>query len=104
MGDQHQRGAGGAVEVEDQFGDFLAGFGVEIAGGFIGEEDFGAIDKRSRQGNPLLLAAGKLYRVVIHAVAQPHPLQQFFRPGLHPAFSAQLQGHHHIFQGGESRD
>ena len=40
--------------------DFLAGSGVEVAGGFIGEEQGGVVDQGPGDGDTLLLSAGEL--------------------------------------------
>lgn len=76
MGDEDQRGAVLAVQREQQVGDFIPGVTVEVAGGFIGEQQLRAAVKRARQRDPLLLAAGELYRQVMQAFAQPQLLQQ----------------------------
>ena len=44
--------------------DLLAVNAVEVAGGFVGEKDCGAIDKRAGDGAALLFAAGKFGRTV----------------------------------------
>lgn len=100
MGDEDQRGAVLAVQREQQVGDFIPGVTVEVAGGFIGEQQLRAAVKRARQRDPLLLAAGELYRQVMQAFAQPQLLQQ--RPGaaaaLAIAFAAQQRRKLDVFQ------
>ena len=100
MGDEDQRGAVLAVQREQQVGDFIPGVTVEVAGGFIGEQQLRAAVKRARQRDPLLLAAGELYRQVMQAFAQPQLLQQ--RPGaaaaLAIAFAAQQRRKLNVFQ------
>lgn len=100
MGDEEQRGAVLAVQREQQVGDFIPGVTVEVAGGFIGEQQLRAAVKRARQRDPLLLAAGELYRQVMQAFAQPQLLQQ--RPGaaaaLAIAFAAQQRRKLNVFQ------
>lgn len=100
MGDEDQRGAVLAVQREQQVGDFIPSVTVEVAGGFIGEQQLRAAVKRARQRDPLLLAAGELYRQVMQAFAQPQLLQQ--RPGaaaaLAIAFAAQQGRKLNVFQ------
>ena len=100
MGDEDQRGAVLAVQREQQVGDFIPGVTVEVAGGFIGEQQLRAAVKRARQRDPLLLAAGELYRQVMQAFAQPQLLQQ--RPGAAAAlaitFAAQQGRKLNVFQ------
>ena len=47
--------------------DLDAGFGVEVAGGLVGEDDGGAVDQGAGDGDALPLAAGELVGLVIHA-------------------------------------
>ena len=55
--------AGFAEHVEDGVGVL----GIEVAGGLVGEDDGGAIDKSPGYGNALLLAAGQLVGTVFEA-------------------------------------
>ena len=61
----------------------FAGVRVEVAGRFVGENDFGIIDQRAGDGDALLLAAGKLHGPVLAAVFQFHQLER-----LHGALAA----------------
>ena len=70
VGHEHQGAAERAVEPHDQLDDLLAGGGVEIAGGLVGEEERRPARHRARHRHPLLLAAGELDRVVLRAVAE----------------------------------
>ena len=100
MGDEDQRGAVLTVQRKQQVGDFIPGVTVEIAGGFIGKQQLRAAIERARQRDPLLLAAGKLYRQMMQALTQPQLLQQC--PGaaaaLAIAFAAQQRRKLDIFQ------
>ena len=73
VGDQHQRGAGFGVEVEQQFDDRLAGVGVEVAGRLVGEQQRRPRHERARQCHALLFAAGQLARVVAEALRRARP-------------------------------
>src|SRR5690606_1453930 len=70
MRHQHQGGAGIGIHREQQLDDRLAGGGVEIAGGLIGEQQRRPGDERARQRHALLLAARELARIVAQAFAQ----------------------------------
>jgi hypothetical protein len=70
MGDDQQRGSGLGAAGEQQVDDLLAGGGIEIAGRLVGEDQFGTRRGGARDGNTLLLAAGKLGGVVPGAVAE----------------------------------
>ena len=57
--------------------DGFAGGGVEIAGGLVGEENFGAIDERAGDGDALLLASGKFRGAVAEAMRQANAFDGF---------------------------
>ncbi len=92
------------VEFENEVYDTGGVFGVEIAGWFVGKQDFRAVGKSPGDTNALLFAAGKLRRVVVQAAAEPH----FFEPApgsfFSARFAAQFERHHHIFQCSQRRD
>ena len=48
------------VEALEEAHDFIAGGGIEVAGGFVGEEDGGVVDEGASDGDALALAAGEL--------------------------------------------
>ena len=58
-------------QVED---DFLVGF-VQVAGGFVGEDQLGVIDEGAGHAHALLLAAGELAGQVAGAVGQTHAVE-----------------------------
>ena len=60
MGDHHQGGAGGLLEVEEQAGEGFGVFLIERTGGFIGEDEARLIDKGTHNGDALSFAAGEL--------------------------------------------
>ncbi len=67
------------VKLAQQPQDDLFVLRIEIAGGFIGQNNLRVIDQRSRDADSLLLASRKLPWQVAHAVAQPHAGQSFNR-------------------------
>ncbi len=56
MGDQNQGHVALGLLGEDQIGDLLAGFGIEIACRLVGDQKFWRWCKRPGNGNALLLA------------------------------------------------
>src|SRR5690606_10274724 len=66
----HDDGHALAVQLLDDLEDGLAGGGVEVAGGLVGEEDDGAGDEGAGDGGALLLAAGELAGAVAEAVVE----------------------------------
>ena len=55
----------------------VAGACVEVAGGFVGQDDDGVGDKGAGNGHTLLLAAGELCRSVVDALFEPHAVDDF---------------------------
>ena len=73
---QDERGPGLTVEVGHQADDVRAGALVEVAGGFIREENLGMRAERPGERHPLLLATGELRWIVTGAVAESDALKQ----------------------------
>ncbi len=72
--DEHRLAVPGQVA---HHGQDLAGHArVERAGGFVEEDDLGLHREGPGDGDPLLLAAGKLARPGLELVGQPDPFQQ----------------------------
>ena len=69
MGDEDD-GVAAGVEFVEEGHDLDGGFGVEVAGGFVGEDDAGAVDEGAGDGDALALAAGELVGLVVHAGAE----------------------------------
>src|SRR5882757_5908783 len=53
--------------------------GVEIARGLVGEHELGAVGERARDGDALLLADGKLARVIREPVRESDALEELRR-------------------------
>src|SRR5687768_5833098 len=64
------------AELAEQFEDVFARVRVEIAGRFVGENDFRMVDERPGYRYALLLAAGNLHRPMFAAVIEPDQLQR----------------------------
>ena len=69
VGDHDDRLAG-VVELAEHLHDLVAGLGVEVAGGLVGQDDVGVVDQRAGDRDALLLAAGELGRAVVEPVVQ----------------------------------
>ena len=74
--DQDDRQAILAVEVAEEVEDLLAGLGVEVAGGFIGDQERAPVDQRPGDRDPLLLPAREPGGLVVEAVAEADPGQE----------------------------
>ena len=59
------------VQLLEQLDDLVRGAAVERAGRLVGEEDVRVVDERARNRHALLLAAGKLGRLVLLAMREP---------------------------------
>ena len=83
--------------------DFFGGGGIEVAGWLVGQEEGRLVDQGPGDGHTLLLAAGHLLRVMVHAVSEADKLEQLLSPDLgffvaHVTMGV-VQGHRDIFQG-----
>lgn len=54
-------------EAEEQFHDHVTGFGIEVTGRFIRENDVRVVRERARDRDALLFATGEFRRQVIHS-------------------------------------
>jgi len=79
--------------------------GVEVAGGFVGQQQAGGVGQGAGHGHPLLLAAGELGRLVLHAFGQAQFAQQGRRPGLGglARHAGDHQRHGYVVEGRELR-
>ena len=66
-----------AVEDEEEVGDGVGGSGIERAGGFIGEDEFGAVDEGAGDGGAEFFAAGELPRKVVEAAGETDAFKEF---------------------------
>jgi len=71
VGDDHDGGSL-AVQILEQAEDGRSGGAVEIAGGFIGQDDGGVTDQGPRDGHPLAFPSRKLRGLGPGAVGEPH--------------------------------
>ena len=76
MGDDNDSDAEFLIDLPDELQDGIGGLGIESTGGFIAQQHLGVGGQRPRDGDTLLLAAGKLGRVGRGFIAQAHQLQQ----------------------------
>ena len=72
----------GVPQAEEEGMDVLFGAGIEVAGGFIGKEDGGGLDDGTGNGDALLLASGKLRRLVGCPAGKANLFQEVQRPFL----------------------
>ena len=85
-----------AVQFPEQGQNFLPGFGIQRAGGLVGQQDGRAGDQRPCDGDPLLLPARKLVGLVGFPLLQAHHFQNLLRffPGALAVGAPDEQGHH----------
>ena len=98
MGDQQQRRRQFALELEQQAGDFFPGARIEIAGRLVGKQQAGTRSQRAGKRHALLLAAGKLNRIMAGAVGQADPRQHGLGAGKGIGDPGKFQRHGDIFQ------
>ena len=94
-----------ATELEKEFLEFGAVFGVERTSGFIGKNDVGFVHQSPRSCHTLFFTAGERSRFVRSAVSESHIVEEFFGSLLGRTLgSAGNEGRHHdIFECGELR-
>src|ERR1700758_4247315 len=91
------------MEVAQEFQNNLFVFRVEVAGGFVRENDLGIIDEGACNAYPLLLAAGELRWNVMRTIFQAHTLQRiqgFFLVG----HAMEVLGEHDVLKSGQIGD
>ena len=78
VGDHEDGLAEALVEVAEEIEDDVGIFGVEIAGGLVGEEDGGTVDDGAGDGDALLLATGECAGLMLHTGFDAEHVQDFF--------------------------
>ena len=98
MGDEHD-GIASCVELVENIHDLNGGFGVQVSGGLVSQDQTGFGDDGPGNGHPLLLAAGKLCGQVTRPLLQVHPGQGRLHPFLPfgPGHLLVDQGQLHVF-------
>ena len=90
------------VELLEDAQDFFTGRRIEVAGGFVREEQGRVVDQSSGDSHSLLLAARELRRFVVEMFPQTNSLQQLSGPLASFPVGGVLHGirerHHHIFE------
>src|SRR5688572_20795451 len=99
--DEDERRAALAVHLEEKIDHVLAGGGIEVPGGLVGEEELGFGHEGARDGHTLLLAAGELARIVSEAFAQAHALEHLARAARRVRSAKELERQHHVLERGE---
>ena len=90
------------AELEHEIYDLASGPGIEVAGGFVGEEHIRIGRKRTRQGDSLLLAARELCRIVVESLSQANPSKTFGRVLARVRIATKLSRQHHVLKCGEA--
>ena len=73
----HDNGGAFLVQLRKQSHHFVAVGRVEVTGRFVREDKLGLGDHSPRDGDPLLLAPGKLLREMLFPVRNLHPVEHF---------------------------
>ncbi len=98
MGDEDQRGGPALLLGEDQVDDGRAGFGVQIAGRFVGREDERIGREGAGERHPLLLAARELRRIVEKPGAEADGPELRLGPREGVGLPRELQRHGDVFE------
>ena len=70
MGDNDEGFRGVRNYGEQEFHNELSVVGVEVSGGFVGEDDVGVVCEGAGDGDALLFASGEFGRQVVEAVGE----------------------------------
>ena len=99
MGDHDDGHAEGVLNFAEEEEDLLAGGGVEIAGGLVGEEDGGLIYEGAGEGAALLLAAGELAGSMVVASAEADAVKglRYAMAALGAVDFGEAEGEFHVF-------
>ena len=98
----HDDGLPELVHAATQQGEHVGGgAGVEVAGGFVGEDHCWAAGEGSGAGHPLLLAAGQLAGAVSEAGAQVDGVDDLVQPGRVGGAAGDVGGQGDVLQGGQ---
>lgn len=81
MGDEDNSGFFISGKLGEELNHDGAGGGIEVAGGFIGEENGRAVDEGTSDGGTLELAARELVRTVVGAITQTDSGKEFTGAG-----------------------
>jgi hypothetical protein len=81
VGGHDEGNAFGADDVEEELKDGGAGFLVERAGGFVGEEDAGEVHEGAAEGGALAFAAGELLDSMMEAVREAGAVGELVEAG-----------------------
>ena len=99
VGDHHN-GRSRSVEIPQKKEDFVGSFTVQIARGFIGQNNGRLVEEGARNGDALLLAAGELVRHLVRLGGHAHGLQHFHDAGVNGAALLPAGGAEHKLQVG----
>ena len=89
----HDRGRAGRLALRaEQAEHVVRGIGIEVAGGFVGENQFRAMHKRARNRDALQFAAGELPWEIVAATAQTDRREHIERAGRRQIVEQQRQG------------
>lgn len=99
----HDDGVAVAVEVLEEVGDDLLVGGVEVSGGFVGEEDGRVVDEGASDADALLLSAGEFAGEVAGAITEAYAGESLAGFGF-VGHGVEVLGEHDVFERGEVGD
>ncbi len=103
--DEKQGSPLAAVEIEQHFEDMTAIGAVKVAGWLVRQDEGRPANKSSRNRHPLLLAAGKLDRVMVEAIRKADTFEKFSGAGRTVmAVDPNVEGKQDVFLSGQGGD
>ena len=89
------------MKIGEEINDAIAGGGIEVAGGLVGEEEAGAGDEGAGEGDALLLAAGEFAGAMGEAMGESDFVEGGGGAGQRVAFAADEERHGDVLLSGE---
>ena len=77
---------------------------IEVAGGFVGEDEFGAADQRPGTGDPLLLTTGHFTGTMREAIGDPERFDEMVKPRLVDLHPSEVERKRDVLGRGQRRD
>ena len=79
MGHQQNRPMILLIQFMQKRHQLFTGFFIQVSRRFIAKQHLGIVDERPGNGNPLLLSAGKLSRIMLEPINNAQPLGDLFK-------------------------
>ena len=104
VGDEHERRAARPIDPEQEVDDVPPGRAVEVPRRLVRQQQRRIVRQRPRDGDPLLLTAGELRRIVVPPAREADFLQQRARPRRRARHPGDLHRHQDVLERRQRRE